>query len=35
MSWNERLFVIIPLLSVMCNVFLLLTVASVKKGQTD
>ena len=33
MSWNERLFVIIPLLSVMCNVFLLLTVASVKKDK--
>ena len=33
MSWNERLFVVIPFLSVVCNVFLLLTVMSVKKDK--
>ena len=33
MSLNERLFVIVPLLSVICNVFLLFTVVSVKKDR--
>ena len=33
MSWNERLFVVIPFLSVVCNVFLLLTVLTVKKDK--
>ena len=31
MSLNQRLFIIVPLVSALCNIFLLLTVLSVKR----
>ena len=33
MSLNERVFIIVPLIASICNIFLLLTVASVKKDR--
>ena len=33
MSLNQRLFIIVPLVSALCNIFLLLTVLSAKKNK--
>ena len=33
MSLNERVFIIVPLIATIFNIFLLLTVASVKKNR--
>ena len=33
MSLNQRLFIIVPLVSALCNIFLLLTVLSARKNR--